>query len=314
MCSNLSNSSPGLTSSISELIETSISGNESDDIATMKDIDTLMDRVISESTAEAEKCTLNNDFEGQARSYFLLAKALNEAAKLIKDKKVSEVLLRNSTSWSSYADNVLASSSAGLMQEAYEQQKLGDYDRYIDYKTKAKLLEYELRTGIIKSRLEHQAAEFVKHRIEDFRTGSRLQIESTELDRIIDDYRSKYDTSKDASAPSSDEISPILKEVADQITIRNIFRPSPKGNELYDWTVFLHNDNDDLLERLLRKVQTVTYTLHETFPKPVIELGSDRSSDHFKLEATGWGEFEIKVDIMLTSGETITKYHWLKLH
>ncbi len=33
----------------------------------------------------------------------------------------------------------------------------------------------------------------------------------------------------------------------------------------------------------------------------------------FRLKTTGWGEFQLKADINLKNGETITKYHWLDL-
>lgn len=61
----------------------------------------------------------------------------------------------------------------------------------------------------------------------------------------------------------------------------------------------------------LSQVNSVTYTLHETFPDPVRHV-TDRESG-FKLKSKGWGEFQVKVEIYLENREKLTEYHWLEL-
>ena len=58
------------------------------------------------------------------------------------------------------------------------------------------------------------------------------------------------------------------------------------------------------------RVASVTYFLHPTFSNPIHEV-SDKSSK-FKLSGSGWGEFNIKAEVSLTGGETLTLNHWLQ--
>ena len=67
-------------------------------------------------------------------------------------------------------------------------------------------------------------------------------------------------------------------------------RPHSEG--WWDWAVWLEGSQDEL-----DKVEYVEYVLHPTFPNPVRKVTS--RSNNFRLEARGWGEFDIKARVHL---------------
>jgi YEATS family len=302
--------SSSLENCITELIAMSISNDLGSQPTTMESMDTLLDQLVTESQAEAERC-VQHDFECKARIYLYMSKAMLEAAELVRDKDndISKVLEINSESWSTYANTILSSAVADKMARAYKYEQAGNFEKYIQYKNEAKLLEYEFRAGLLRNRLERQVTNFVKHKIEDIKNNSGLQDKKKEINELINNYSSKLNLEPGLASEANSK----SKHIADQIKVKNDSRPSSKGEYLYDWTVYLYNENEDHLQDLLKNVDSVRYTLHKSFPKPIIEFGPDKRSDRFKLEATGWGEFEIKVDVQLNTGDMFTKYHWLNL-
>jgi transcription initiation factor IIF auxiliary subunit len=77
-------------------------------------------------------------------------------------------------------------------------------------------------------------------------------------------------------------------------------------DDYWEWSVWL-----DGPDRELDKVESVTYTLHPTFPNPVREVHS--RSDKFRLEAAGWGAFTIYAKISRKDGSTQRLQHALVL-
>jgi transcription initiation factor IIF auxiliary subunit len=81
-----------------------------------------------------------------------------------------------------------------------------------------------------------------------------------------------------------------------------------KRNRSWDWNIWITpvNRND------LSRIKYVQYSLHETFPDPIKIVYADsedsdctedrRSDQFFKLCANGWGEFNIGVKVVYTSG------------
>ena len=102
--------------------------------------------------------------------------------------------------------------------------------------------------------------------------------------------------------PSKKDLKP---KTAKEIFVKNTSTPDPKQPGSYYWEIFL------MPKDALSQVDSVTYTLHETFPDPVRPV-TDRESG-FKLRSKGWGEFQVKVEIYLENREKLTKYHWLEL-
>ncbi len=82
---------------------------------------------------------------------------------------------------------------------------------------------------------------------------------------------------------------------------------TPNEEGWWDWAIWLDGPPDEL-----SAVNWVEYILHPTFPNPVKKV-KDHST-HFRLQARGWGEFNIKVRVHLEDDdETIMLDHWLEL-
>jgi transcription initiation factor IIF auxiliary subunit len=79
-----------------------------------------------------------------------------------------------------------------------------------------------------------------------------------------------------------------------------------RGQDSWDWSVWLEGSDE-----ALDQVETAEYVLHPTFPNPVREMSN--RANNFRLNAHGWGEFMIHVNIHLKDGETVKYDHWLKL-
>ena len=58
----------------------------------------------------------------------------------------------------------------------------------------------------------------------------------------------------------------------------------------WKWVITLDASNDKL-----NTIEKVTYHLHPTFKKPVVE--KKNRSENFKIEASGWGTFVVRIEI-----------------
>jgi hypothetical protein len=72
------------------------------------------------------------------------------------------------------------------------------------------------------------------------------------------------------------------------------------------WAVWLDGSDEEL-----DAVESVEWTLHPTFSPPV-QVRDNRAA-RFRLEAIGWGEFEINARARLSDGTEQHHRHWLKL-
>ena len=88
------------------------------------------------------------------------------------------------------------------------------------------------------------------------------------------------------------------------LQIRQAATPNEEG--WWDWAVWLDGSPNEL-----NQVDYVEYVLHPTFPNPVKKV-NDRGTN-FRLQARGWGEFNIKVRLHLDDDEVIMLEHWLEL-
>lgn len=78
------------------------------------------------------------------------------------------------------------------------------------------------------------------------------------------------------------------------------------GSGIYKWKVFVV-----ARDPILDQIDHVKYTLHPTFPNPVIEK-DDRPSN-FSLSAKSGGEFAILAEIFFNDGRRLNLGHWLIL-
>ncbi len=79
-----------------------------------------------------------------------------------------------------------------------------------------------------------------------------------------------------------------------------------KGGDWWEWAVWV-----DAADEELDEIESVEYTLHPTFPKPVREV-SDRQTK-FRLSTSGWGCFTIYAKAHLKNGEAVEMEHELSL-
>lgn len=79
-----------------------------------------------------------------------------------------------------------------------------------------------------------------------------------------------------------------------------------KGKDWWEWAVWLDGDKKEL-----DAIDHVVYTLHPTFPIPVVHI-SDRKTK-FRLDSSGWGEFTIYLQIHQKDGSTTKREHYLEL-
>ena len=71
------------------------------------------------------------------------------------------------------------------------------------------------------------------------------------------------------------------------------------------WSLWIEGAAEDL-----DQIQSVTYSLHPTFPEPIRTV-TDRASK-FQLRCSGWGIFRIPVKVRLKNGKTIELAHQLQ--
>lgn len=79
------------------------------------------------------------------------------------------------------------------------------------------------------------------------------------------------------------------------------------GKDRWKWAVWIDGPDDEL-----DQVDSVAWQLHPTFPKP-LRWANDRSN-RFRLEATGWGIFEIRATLYNERGQPSSPLrHMLRL-
>lgn len=94
---------------------------------------------------------------------------------------------------------------------------------------------------------------------------------------------------------------------AQEITTANTSRFI--GNGRWEWTVYIQAP-----PHILEGIESVEYTLHRTFPRPVqrvYALGNRQTP--FGLTATGWGEFRIHIRIFMRDRTIVELAHDLQL-
>lgn len=82
-------------------------------------------------------------------------------------------------------------------------------------------------------------------------------------------------------------------------------RVAQKGNEWWTWSVWLEGAAKDL-----DAIKQVTYTLHPTFPTPVVTVTNRQTG--FRLNSSGWGEFMIYLKIETQDGRAKVRQHYLR--
>lgn len=78
-----------------------------------------------------------------------------------------------------------------------------------------------------------------------------------------------------------------------------------EGDQWWKWSLWIEGPEEDLDE-----IQSVTYTLHPTFPEPIRTV-TDRASK-FQLRCSGWGIFLIPIEVRLKNAKAVRLAHQLQ--
>lgn len=100
----------------------------------------------------------------------------------------------------------------------------------------------------------------------------------------------------------------MTKTIPSKIAFNQYSMWTKKKNEYdwYEWCVFVDED-----AQTLKKISTVQYTLHPSFPDS--ERVKNNELDRFALYSAGWGNFSIQIHISLVNGSTIRTDYQLRL-
>jgi hypothetical protein len=88
----------------------------------------------------------------------------------------------------------------------------------------------------------------------------------------------------------------VVQRIESSLRLEN--SSEPHGEGWWKWSVWVEGTPEDLAS-----VESVTYRLHPTFPKPVVKVTTPGTK--FKLSSAGWGEFAIAADAHMNDGRTI---------
>jgi transcription initiation factor IIF auxiliary subunit len=94
-----------------------------------------------------------------------------------------------------------------------------------------------------------------------------------------------------------------------KIIVRNSSKSyrNDMGEQWFYWKIFIETEPPSLINQ----IQAVEYHLHPTFRLKDILITNKNTG--FRLEAQGWGEFVIKMDVILNDNRSTTISHYLSL-
>jgi hypothetical protein len=215
--------------------------------------------------------------------YFFISKVLINAAPLIKNRSVSSIIKSNSFVYSRGANDTIVSAVSYNTAKSIETRRNGQYTESIYYKNISTDLQYKIKNGIFEEMVNQQATELV---------SKCLNLSSKELIQ---------------EGNKTDNIQRMII-YPDLIRVENVYRLSESKKQWYDWSVYLVAEDN-----VMNQIENVVYILHPTFLQNEKTIYDPK--DGFKLDATGWGEFEITANIGFKDKkiDMITKYHWLDL-
>ncbi len=188
--------------------------------------------------------------------------------------------------------------------------KLGEYEESIKHYNKATEIDannylfWTHKASSFQKLNRHKEAQDCLNRAEVLKIEAKKQ-KSLKRELLLNSLFTGTETAVQEPEETRQDLIDQLN-APDQIKIKQDVQT--RGDGWYHWSVFL--DAGERGDSILDQIESVKYDLHPTFPDP--EPTKDRNNK-FILNATGWGEFEIKANITLKDGRTITKYHWLAL-
>jgi transcription initiation factor IIF auxiliary subunit len=102
----------------------------------------------------------------------------------------------------------------------------------------------------------------------------------------------------------------ISEDTLIKITAKNTSRritSHSSEQELFAWSIFIETEPWSFR----KEIDKVTYHLHPTFLNKDVAITTERNG--FRLDAQGWGEFMIQIEIRLRDGRMTIIPHYLSL-
>jgi hypothetical protein len=89
------------------------------------------------------------------------------------------------------------------------------------------------------------------------------------------------------------------------VTLRIAQNAAATDKAHWRWSVWLDGPDDEL-----DSVKEVIWKLHSSFARPIRRV--DTRGNGFRLESSGWGEFEIQAEIHRLNGQVDNLRHWIR--
>ncbi|MDQ3902816.1 MAG: hypothetical protein M3247_04055 [Thermoproteota archaeon] len=330
--------SPNLLASLAPLVKIAISPKENNNQLKIEPIYIILSKISEEVAKDAEKSIEQDNFDEVAYIFLLISEVLRGISSVIANTDASDLLKKESEQWLYRADSMI-----GKVAKIYSDQALisdlnAEFSKASEYRNKADSLSFDIRRQVADDIIEIFYT-IGKRTIEDALPGARqTRILGQRNDKILHAVKEKPEEGQKrtieglyrplisgvAPSPYSQkqkvDIASFIVSHSTQairnnnsliispedIKLMNSSTPIPSKKGWYNWSVSLYASDD-----ILSRIRGVTYTLHPTFPDPIREVKDPTT--RFELRSEGWAEFEIKADVHLDNGDTITKYHWLNL-
>lgn len=98
-----------------------------------------------------------------------------------------------------------------------------------------------------------------------------------------------------------------LTSTTQRVTVGNECTPIPGGEGTWSWRMVIRPEGDDIKNTFQRAV----LHLHPTFPQPVLEVTPGEDGTFTSGTFTGWGTFNVGVDLIYEGGEPVHVSHML---
>jgi hypothetical protein len=89
------------------------------------------------------------------------------------------------------------------------------------------------------------------------------------------------------------------------VTLRIAQNAAPTDKAHWRWSVWLEGPDDEL-----DSVKEVIWKLHSSFARPIRRV--DTRANGFRLESSGWGEFEIQAELHRFNRQVDNLRHWIR--
>ena len=287
--------------------------NETNTISILDDVDVNLRDLSTCIRNESDLLLEKKEYKEASDLYLKVSAVLDEIKNNTKNIEIKEFLNKIASVLVAHSSSLKKYTIHQYINEAQKCQKSNNYEMATSYKNQASAIEYETENEIYDRYIQLEAKNFVNQNIREYSMEKELK---HQVNWFRDFFAKRFPNIKEVQKQEKtlEEKIPDKNDTDDtNINISDAIRIEQKvdkaSEEWFDWSVYLEPVDRGI--NILNQIESVKYHLHPTFPDP---KPITNANNNFKLDANGWGEFEIKADIKLKNGQKITKYHWLKFN